>query len=58
MSAEIIRLADRRRPAAASRPPGAVGAFAAACRALTMSLDRLRQQAAAIRAELDGLAHA
>jgi hypothetical protein len=47
MSAEIIRLADR-------RPPGA-GALAAACRALTLSLDRLRQHGAAIRTDLERL---
>jgi hypothetical protein len=60
MTAEIISLADRRRRA--ERPAPAAGSstvlaasLAAACRALTASLDRAGRHGAAIRADLERL---
>ena len=59
MSAEIITLADHRKAAAAPLSSGNLAAtataFASACRALTASLDRVRQHSAAIRADLERL---
>jgi hypothetical protein len=62
MTAEIISLADRRR--AADLPPPSHGnvaiaaaALAAACRALTTSLDKVRNHSAAIRADMERMQH-